>query len=69
MTFKPGTDDMREAPSTIIASRLLAEGATVTCWDPMARPQPGMHPWDQAHRRPTIEEALTGADAAILVTE
>ncbi|WP_405603463.1 UDP-glucose dehydrogenase family protein [Streptomyces sp. NBC_00081] len=69
MTFKPGTDDMREAPSTIIASRLLAEGATVTCWDPMARPQPGTHPWDQAHRRPTIEEALTGADAAILVTE
>ncbi|MFE5030033.1 UDP-glucose dehydrogenase family protein [Streptomyces sp. NPDC056656] len=69
MTFKPGTDDMREAPSTIIASRLLAEGATVSCWDPMARPQPGTHPWDQTHCRPTIEEALTDADAAILVTE
>ncbi|WP_346138448.1 UDP-glucose/GDP-mannose dehydrogenase family protein [Streptomyces coeruleofuscus] len=69
MTFKPGTDDMREAPSTVIASRLLAEGATVTCWDPMARPQPDTHPWNLTDRRPTISEALTGADAAILVTE
>ncbi|MGX1676448.1 UDP binding domain-containing protein [Streptomyces sp. NPDC055400] len=47
----------------------MAEGATVTCWDPMARPQSGMHPWDQTHRQPTIQEALTGADAANLVTE
>ncbi|MFF9819396.1 UDP-glucose dehydrogenase family protein [Streptomyces sp. NPDC014006] len=69
MTFKPGTDDMREAPSTIIASRLLAEGATVTCWDPMARPEPGTQPWSHTQRHPTIAEALTDADAAMLVTE
>lgn len=66
MTFKPGTDDMREAPSTVIASRLLAE---VTCWDPMARPTPGTTPWDQAKRHPTIADTLVGADAALLVTE
>ncbi|MFC9535023.1 hypothetical protein ACFT38_31590 [Streptomyces sp. NPDC056975] len=35
----------------------------------MARPQPSTHSWDQAHRRPTIEETLTDAEATILVTE
>ncbi|MEU4876981.1 UDP-glucose/GDP-mannose dehydrogenase family protein [Streptomyces sp. NPDC021608] len=68
MTFKAGTDDMREAPSTVLASRLLAEGATLTCWDPMARPE-DTEPWNQAERRNTVTEALTGADAAIIVTE
>ncbi|MFF2101147.1 UDP binding domain-containing protein [Streptomyces sp. NPDC058202] len=69
MTFKPGTDDMREAPSTVIASRLLAEGASVTCWNPMACPTPKMAPWDQTHRQSAIADTLTGADAALLVTE
>jgi UDPglucose 6-dehydrogenase len=68
MTFKPGTDDMREAPSTVLASRLLAEGAGLTCWDPMARPA-DTAPWATADRYPTIIEAITGADAAIIVTE
>lgn len=68
MTFKPGTDDMREAPSTVLASRLVAEGATLTCWDPMARPA-DTEPWNRAERRPTVPEALTGADAAVIVTE
>ena len=44
LTFKANTDDMREAPSTVIAARLLAEGATVRCWDPMAR-LPQHEPW------------------------
>src|SRR6202008_4443283 len=38
LAFKPNTDDMREAPSRIIAYRLLAEGAVVRAWDPIARP-------------------------------
>ncbi|MFG2760560.1 UDP-glucose dehydrogenase family protein [Streptomyces wuyuanensis] len=70
MTFKPGTDDMREAPSTIIASRLLAEGAAVTCWDPMAPHTDGRRePWSSATRRADPLGAMTDADAAILVTE
>lgn len=70
MTFKPGTDDMREAPSAIIASRLLAEGATVTCWDPMAPyTDGGQEPWGSATRLPDPLGAMTDADAAILVTE
>jgi UDPglucose 6-dehydrogenase len=68
MTFKPGIDDMREAPSAILASRLLAEGATVTCWDPMARPT-DTEPWHSTHRHDTVLEAITDADGAVVVTE
>lgn len=68
LTFKPGTDDMREAPSTVLAARLLAEGAQVTCWDPMARPAE-VEPWTSTNRYTTPELAVEGADAAILVTE
>lgn len=68
LTFKPGTDDMREAPSTVLAARLLAEGAEVRCWDPMARP-PAAEPWSSTTRHETPELAVEGADAAIVVTE
>ncbi|MGG8410493.1 UDP-glucose dehydrogenase family protein [Streptomyces sp. 12297] len=68
MAFKPGTDDMREAPSTVLASRLLAEGASVRCWDPLARPA-DVAPWTSATRYASPEEAMDGADAAVVVTE
>ena len=38
LAFKPHTDDMREAPSRVIAYRLLREGAEVRAWDPVAHP-------------------------------
>ena len=38
LAFKPGTDDMRDAPSKVIAARLIAEEADVRVWDPVARP-------------------------------
>ena len=68
LTFKANTDDMREAPSTVIAARLLAEGATVRCWDPMAR-LPQHEPWTLTTRHSTPLEAVAGADAAMIVTE
>ncbi|WP_214106570.1 UDP-glucose dehydrogenase family protein [Acrocarpospora catenulata] len=68
LTFKPGTDDMREAPSTVLASRLLAEGAEVHCWDPMARPAE-VEPWRSTLQHVSPELAVEGADAAIVVTE
>ncbi|MEV4568907.1 UDP-glucose/GDP-mannose dehydrogenase family protein [Nonomuraea sp. NPDC049419] len=68
LTFKPGTDDMREATSTVLAGRLLAEGAEVRCWDPMARPAEA-EPWTSTTRLATPELAVEGADAAIVVTE
>ncbi|MER5354628.1 UDP-glucose/GDP-mannose dehydrogenase family protein [Kitasatospora sp. NPDC002551] len=68
MAFKAGTDDMRQAPSTVVASRLLAEGAEVCCWDPLARVTEEQ-PWSHTVRFEDVREALAGADAAIVVTE
>jgi len=65
LAFKPNTDDMREAPSRVIAYRLLAEGADVRGWDPVARPDdlPGVELCD------SVLEAVADADAAVIVTE
>jgi UDPglucose 6-dehydrogenase len=66
LAFKPNTDDMREAPSIVLAGRLLAEGASVTGWDPIARPGDLMSGVDI---RETPLEAVREADAAVVVTE
>jgi UDPglucose 6-dehydrogenase len=68
LTFKAGTDDMREAPSAVVASRLLAEGADVCCWDPLARPAE-VEPWTSTARYASPVEAMAEAEAAIVVTE
>jgi UDPglucose 6-dehydrogenase len=65
LAFKPNTDDMREAPSRVIAYRLLAEGAAVRAWDPVARPD-DLHGVEICD---SVLEAVTGADAAVVVTE
>src|SRR5207247_493974 len=36
LAFKPDTNDLREAPSLVLVERLLAEGAEVRTWDPVA---------------------------------
>ena len=65
LAFKPNTDDMREAPSRVIAYRLLAEGADVRAWDPVAKPT------DLAGVTlcASVLDAVRGADAAVIVTE
>ncbi|HYT52291.1 MAG TPA: UDP-glucose/GDP-mannose dehydrogenase family protein [Gaiellaceae bacterium] len=66
LSFKPNTDDMRDAPSLVLASRLLAEGADVRAFDPVAQPH-------ELLRGVTLcsstLEAVEGADAAVIVTE
>jgi UDPglucose 6-dehydrogenase len=65
LAFKPNTDDMREAPSRVIAARLLSEGAEVRAWDPVAQPgdMRGIDLFD------TVAETVRDADAAVIVTE
>jgi UDPglucose 6-dehydrogenase len=57
---------MREAPSIVLASRLLAEGADVRAWDPVADPGDTLHGVALCD---TVLEAVSGADAAVIVTE
>jgi UDPglucose 6-dehydrogenase len=64
LTFKPDTDDTREAPSGEIAELLHAEGALVVGYNPIPVEMPG--PGELAD---TLEEAVTGADAVVLATE
>ena len=66
LAFKPGTDDMREAPSLVLAGRLLSEGADVTAWDPVANGAAHLHGVEIAE---TALDALDGADGAVIVTE
>jgi UDPglucose 6-dehydrogenase len=71
LAFKPGTDDMREAPSRVLVQQLLARGARVVVYDPVAMDEarrvfgdnPGITYADSA------AAALPGADALVLVTE
>ena len=65
LAFKPNTDDTREAPSLVLAGRLVAEGAAVRAWDPIVNGD--ILPQATSHDSPL--EALEGADAAVLVTE
>jgi UDPglucose 6-dehydrogenase len=66
LAFKPNTDDMREAPSIVLAGRLLAEGAEVRGWDPVAE---GRDLPDAVELVPSVLDAVEGADAAVIVTE
>ncbi len=68
LSFKPNTDDMRQAPAIDIANELMAQGAAVSAYDPVAMVKakellPGV-----AFRRSPYS-AVRGADALILVTE
>jgi len=66
LAFKPGTDDMREAPSLVLAGRLLSEGAEVAAWDPIADATAHLHGVAVAG---SALEALDGADGVVIVTE
>jgi UDPglucose 6-dehydrogenase len=66
LSFKPNTDDMRDAPSLVLASRLLAEGADVRAYDPAAKPNELLRGVALCS---SALEAVDGADAAVIVTD
>jgi UDPglucose 6-dehydrogenase len=66
LAFKPNTDDLREAPSIVLASRLLAEGADVRGWDPVADASGILSGITFSD---SVLEAVRDADAAVIVTD
>ena len=69
LAFKPKTDDMREAPSVVIIEKLLADGATVTAYDPVAKHEAEKILGNTIQYADTQYEALQNADALLIVTE
>jgi UDPglucose 6-dehydrogenase len=69
LAFKPETDDMREAPSVPLISGLLAAGAAVVAFDPVAMDAAKTLLPAGVEFAPDAPAALAGADALVLVTE
>jgi UDPglucose 6-dehydrogenase len=71
LAFKPNTNDMREAPSLVVINELLAAGARVQAFDPVAMPEAQRLLGDQegVTLAASAYDALQGADALVIVTE
>jgi UDPglucose 6-dehydrogenase len=68
LAFKPNTDDLRDAPSLVLAAALQAEGARVQAYDPAAMKRARQLASGISYRRDAYG-AARGADAVVLVTE
>jgi UDPglucose 6-dehydrogenase len=69
LSFKPHTDDMRQAPSLGIIKKLLEEGAKVKAYDPVAMNEAKHHFGDSISYMDEQYEALRDSDCMALVTE
>ncbi len=69
LSFKPNTDDMREAPSLVIIDKILKAGGKVKAFDPIAMPETKHSIGDIIEYSKTEYEALENADALLIVTE
>ncbi|MFZ4070795.1 MAG: UDP-glucose dehydrogenase family protein [Caulobacterales bacterium] len=68
LTFKPNTDDMRDAPSLDIVAALQAAGARIKAFDPEGMKE-AAHMMQDVHFAPNPYECVAGAEAAVIVTE
>jgi UDPglucose 6-dehydrogenase len=68
LAFKPETDDMREASSLVLSARLHADGAAISAYDPVAEEQARKLVTGISFATSPLE-AVSGADAVVLVTE
>jgi len=71
LAFKPNTDDMREAPSLVIAAELIRRGANITAYDPVAMDEAKQAFGNELKLRYAASPlaAVEGADALAIVTE
>jgi UDPglucose 6-dehydrogenase len=69
LSFKPKTDDMREAPSLVIIDKLLNEGASVVAYDPVAMHEAQRILGDKITYTKELNDSLNGADALLIITE
>ena len=70
LSFKPDTDDIREAPALVLIEQLLAAGARVAAYDPAAMPNvKAARLGDSVELTSGMYEAAEGADALVLMTE
>jgi UDPglucose 6-dehydrogenase len=69
LSFKPGTDDLRDAPSLTVVSELLALGYRVRVWDPVVSAEAARRAFPGAERVDRLETAVGGAHAAVVLTE
>lgn len=69
LAFKPDTDDMREAPSLVLIEKLLAAGASVSVYDPIAMEECKRRIGDVVTYAKDIYDAALDADALMVVTE
>ena len=69
LAFKPETDDMREAPALVVIEKLLADGATVRVFDPIAMDECKRRIGDTVTYCKNMYDAADGADVFALMTE
>lgn len=69
LAFKPGTDDMREAPSIPLLLKLHEEGAKIKAFDPVAKETSEYYFKDKIEYAKDAYDALEGTDALLLLTE
>lgn len=69
LSFKPETDDMREAPSLVVIDRLLAHGAEVVVYDPVAMDECKRRIGNKVIYAKDMYDAAADADAVALLTE
>ena len=69
LSFKPETDDMREAPALILIDKLCDAGARVKVYDPVAMPEGKRRIGNKVQYAENIYEAVADVDALLIVTQ